>query len=135
MLRLAAFVLIALIPGLLWLWYFYRKDRHDPEPLLRMRWIVRSHFRDQWPDWEAALTQVLERNPEFSGEPKGRARIEGQIAVAIAAQGRRKDAWRQIRTTLGWSWKEPRAYIALLVAAGVPAEKVSAFLNKRGRGI
>lgn len=33
MLRLAAFVLIALIPGLLWLWYFYRKDRHDPEPL------------------------------------------------------------------------------------------------------
>jgi hypothetical protein len=107
----------------------------DPEPLLRMRWIVQSHFRDQWPDWEAALTQVLERNPEFSGEPRGRARIEGQIAVAIAAQGRRADAIRQIRTTLGWSWKEPRALIAALVAAGVPAERVSAFLNKRGRGI
>jgi hypothetical protein len=120
--------------------WMLRAARHqpivvDPEPLLRMRWIVQSHFRDQWPDWEAALTQVLDRNPEFSGEPKGRARIEGQIAVAIAAQGRRKDALEQVRSTLGWSWREPRAYLALLVAAGVPAEKLSAFLNKRGRGI
>src|SRR4051794_16504523 len=77
--------------------WMLRAARHqpigvDPEPLLRMRWIVQSHFRDQWADWEAALAQVLERNPEFSGEPRGRARIEGQIAVAIAAQGRRHDA-------------------------------------------
>ena len=120
--------------------WMLRAARHqpivvDPEPLLRMRWIVQSHFRDQWPDWEAALTQVLERNPEFSSEPAGRARIEGQIAVAIAAQKRRGDALRQIRTTIGWSWKEPRAYLALLVAAGVPAEKLSAALNKRGRGL
>jgi hypothetical protein len=120
--------------------WMLRAARHqpivvDPDPLLRMRWIVQSHFRDQWADWEAALAQVLERNPEFSGEPGGRARIEGQIAVAIAAQGRRHDALRQIRTTLGWSWREPRAFVALLVLAGVPAERVSAFLNKRGRGI
>ena len=120
--------------------WMLRAARHqpivvDPEPLLRMRWIVQSHFRDQWPDWEAALTQVLERNPEFSSEPAGRARIEGQIAIAIAAQGRRKEALRQIRTTLGWSWKEPRAVLALAVAAGVPAEKLSAALNKRGRGL
>lgn len=106
-----------------------------PEPLLRMRWIVQSHFRDQWPHWEAALSQVLDRNPEFAGEPRGRARIEGQIAIAIAAQGRRRDALRQIRTTVGWSWREPRAVLALLVAAGVPAETLSAILNKRGRGL
>lgn len=120
--------------------WMLRAARHqpivvDPEPLLRMRWIVQSHFRDQWPDWEAALGQVLERNPEFSGEPRGRARVEGQIAVAIAAQGRRGDALRQIRTTLGWSWREPRAALALAVAAGVPAERLSAALNKRGRGL
>lgn len=106
-----------------------------PEPLLQMRWIVQSHFRDQWPDWEAALGQVLADNPEFSNEPRGRARVEGQIAVAIAAQGRRADALRQIRTTLKWSGREPRAAIALAVVAGIPAAKVSAFLNKRGRGI
>ncbi len=120
--------------------WMLRATRHQPvpvipEPLLQMRWIVRSHFRDQWPDWEAALGQILDHNPEFSGEPAGRARIEGQRAVAIAAQGRRGDALRQIRTTLGWSWREPRAAIALAVVAGLPAEKVSAFLNRRGRGI
>jgi Glycosyl transferase family 2 len=120
--------------------WMLRAARHqpivvDPEPLLRMRWIVQSHFRDQWPDWEAALTQVLDRNPEFSSEPKGRARIEGQIAIAIAAQGRRREALRHVRTTLGWSKTEPRAVLALAVAAGVPAEKLSAALNKRGRGL
>ncbi|CAN5618078.1 hypothetical protein BH10ACT1_BH10ACT1_35800 [soil metagenome] len=120
--------------------WMLRATRHtpvpvEPEPLLQMRWIVQSHFRDQWPDWEAALGQVLRDNPDFSREPAGRARVEGQIAVAIAAQGRRTDALRQIRTTLRWSWREPRAAIALAVVAGVPASRISAVLNRRGRGI
>lgn len=120
--------------------WMLRAARHQPivvvpDPLLRIRWNVQSHFRDQWADWEGALSQVLERNPEFSSEPAGRARIEGQIAVAIAAQGRRAEALRQVRTTVGWSWREPRAALALLVAAGVPAERLSAALNKRGRGL
>ena len=120
--------------------WMLRATRHAPvpvvaDPLLHMRWIVRSHFRDQWPDWEAALGQILDQHPDFDREPRGRARIEGQIAVAIAAQGRRRAALEQVRTTLGWSWREPRAYLALLVAAGVPAEQLSAVLNKRGRGL
>ena len=120
--------------------WMLRAARHQPivvapEPLVSVRWTVTSHFRTQWPDWEAALSQVLARNPEFAGEPAGRARVEGQIAVAIAGQGRRSDAIRQIRTTLGWSWREPRAYLATLIVAGVPADKLTAFLNARGRGI
>jgi hypothetical protein len=120
--------------------WMLRAARHQPivvaaEPLVRVRWTAGSHFRQQWPDWEAALSQVLARNPEFAGEPRGRARVEGQIAVAIAAQGRRAEAVRQVRTTLGWSWREPRAVLALLVAAGVPAERLNAILNARGRGL
>ncbi|MCU1354498.1 MAG: glycosyl transferase [Acidimicrobiales bacterium] len=120
--------------------WMLRAARHqtivvDPEPLLQMRWIVQSHFRDKWPDWEAALGLVLDRNPEFAGEPEGRARIEGQRAFAIAAQGRRGDAVRQIRTTLGWSWREPRGYLALLVAAGIPTRWVVGALNRRGHGV
>ena len=120
--------------------WMLRAARHQPipaatEPLIRVRWVVRSHFRQQWPSWEAALRVVLDRNPEFCGEQRGRARVEGQIAVAIAAQGRRRDAWRQIRTTCGWSWRGPRALIALAVAGGVPADTVTAALNRRGRGI
>lgn len=120
--------------------WMLRAARHAPvpvagEPLVQVRWIVRSHFRNQWPDWEAALGQVLDRNPEFAGEPRGRARIEGQRAVAMAAQGRRRDALAQIRTTLGWSWREPRAVIALAVVAGIPIDVIGTQLNKRGRGI
>jgi GT2 family glycosyltransferase len=120
--------------------WMLRAARHQPiplvtEPMVQVRWVVSSHFREQWPSWEAALRQVLDRNPEFAGEPAGRARIEGQIAVAIAAQGRRRDALAQIRTTLGWSWREPRALIALAIAAGVPAGRITAALNRRGRGI
>ena len=105
------------------------------DPLIRVRWVVQSHFRQQWPAWEAALRQIIDRNPEFAGEPRGRARVEGQIAVSIAAQGRRRDALRQIRTTLGWSVREPRAALALAVTAGVPAERLAALLNQRGHGI
>lgn len=120
--------------------WMLRATRHRPvpvitDPLLQMRWIVQSHFRDQWPDWEAALGQVLDDNPDFAREPAGRARIEGQIAVAIAAQGRRRDAVAQIGRTLRWSWREPRAVVALAVVAGVPAGRISAALNRRGRGI
>jgi hypothetical protein len=120
--------------------WMLRASRHQPivvvpEPLVRVRWTVQSHFRDQWADWEAALGEVLDRNPEFAGEPRGRARIEGQIAVAVAAQGRRREAFDRIRSTLGWSWREPRAYIAAAVAAGVPVGAISSALNRRGRGL
>ncbi len=120
--------------------WMLRAARHQPipvipEPLARIRWTAPSHFRDQWALWEAALPVVLDRNPEFAGEPIGRARIEGQLAVAVAAQGRRREAVQRARRTLAWSWREPRAYIALAVAAGVPIEPVAAALNRRGRGI
>ncbi len=120
--------------------WMLRAARHQPipvvsEPMVQVRWVVSSHFREQWPSWEAALGQILERNPEFAGEPAGRARIEGQIAVAVAAQGRRREALSQIRTTLGWSWREPRALLAAAIVAGIPASTITAELNRRGRGI
>jgi len=105
------------------------------DPLVQVRWTASSHYRQRWADWEASLAMVLDRNPEFAAEPAGRARVEGQIAVAMAAQGRRADALRQVRTTLGWSRREPRAYLALLVAAGVPADALTRTLNRFGRGI
>lgn len=117
-----------------------RAARHQdivvvPEPLVEMRWIAASHFRQRWPDWEAALGLVLERNPEFATVPAGRARIEGQIAFAVAGQGRRREALARARDAWRLSWREPRAYLAVAVALGLSPGVIVRTLNKRGRGI
>ena len=105
------------------------------EPLVDIRWAG-SHFRDKWADWEGAHRQMLGDFPEFETVPTGKARLEGQLAFAIAAQGRRREALSHVRTTLKWNWKEPRAYLTLVVASGlVGADRIVAFVNKRGRGI
>lgn len=120
--------------------FMLRAARHAPvpvvaDPLVQVRWIVQSHFRQQWHHWEEALAYVIEANPDFAREPRGRARIEGQIAVAVAAQGRRREGARQALRTARWSWREPRAYLALAIAAGVPVSWIGTALNKRGRGL
>ena len=76
------------------------------EPLVDIRWAG-SHFRDKWADWEGAHRQMLERYPEFETVPTGKARLEGQLAFAIAAQGRRKEALAQVGRTLRWNWRKP----------------------------
>ena len=105
------------------------------EPMVEMRWIVQSHFRLNWPDWEAALSQILDRNPEFASVPAGQARVEGQIAFAVAGQGRRREALRRSLAAWRLSWREPRSYLAAVVALGVPAPTIVRALNQRGRGI
>lgn len=120
--------------------WIMRAARNGPvavvrEPLVDIRWAG-SHFRDKWADWEGAHRFVLDRFPEFDGVPTGKARLEGQLAFAIAAQGRRREAIRHVGTTLKWNWREPRAYLALVVASGlVGADRIVAEINKRGRGI
>lgn len=120
--------------------FMLRAARHAPvpivpDPLVRVRWIVQSHFKEQWPHWEHALAHVVRENPDFAREPAGRARLEGQIAIAIAAQGRRREGVRHALATARWSWREPRAYLALAIAAGVPVRWISGALSRRGRGL
>ena len=42
---------------------------------------------------------------------------------------------RYAAQTLRTNWRERRAIIALLVLAGIPAQRILATLNKRGHGI
>ena len=109
--------------------------RAVPEPLVRVHWHAASYYAERWEMIDEALGHLLAEYPEFDDEPAGLARILGQRAFARAAAGRRRDALRAIRLTLRANWREPRAYVAAVVAAGVPADRVLAGLHRFGRGV
>lgn len=105
------------------------------EPLVTIRWGLGSYFAERWVMIDQALGYLLDTYPEFDRHPSGKARILGQRAFAQAAS-RQRNAGRTIRATLRRNWREPRAYLAALVAARIlPANRVVRALNARGRGI
>jgi len=106
------------------------------EPYVLVRWHKRSYFAQRWETISTALQWLLGRYPEFAGEPRGEARIAGQIAFAHAALGQRRESVRWVRRTLRRNPREPRAYLALAVAGrAVRADTVLRKLHQRGRGI
>jgi glycosyltransferase involved in cell wall biosynthesis len=106
------------------------------EPLVKVHWHQSSWFSDRWKMIVDALTYLLEKVPEFEGERVGLARIYGQIALAHAASGERAEARRWARRTIGLSWKERRAYVALAIATRlVRVETVQRLAHAAGKGL
>lgn len=107
-----------------------------PEPLVRVRWGRGSYFAERWQAIDQALAYLLDKYPEFKEERRGLARVLGQRAFASAASGQRDQAWRLIRSTLEAHWREPRAYLAAVVAARLlRPDQVLGALHRVGRGI
>ncbi|MEV0584213.1 glycosyltransferase [Nonomuraea sp. NPDC050310] len=108
---------------------------HVDRPLVRVTWGA-SHYATRWADRIAGLEWMLARHPELAVDPRGAARIYGQLAFHHAALGQRREAARWARRTLTTRPGEPRGPLALAVAAGlVPARTVLSLLHGRGRGI
>jgi glycosyltransferase involved in cell wall biosynthesis len=106
------------------------------QPLVDVFWHEQSYFADRWQTIADALHFLLDKYPEFSGDPIGHARIAGQIAFAEAALARRSAAVRSSLLALRGNPRERRAYLALAVTAGVVSPKtVVRVANRRGRGI
>ncbi|WP_084957106.1 glycosyltransferase family 2 protein [Thermoactinospora rubra] len=104
-------------------------------PLVRVRWGA-SHYATRWADRIAGLEWMLARHPELAVDPRGAARVYGQLAFHHAALGRRREAVRWAGRALAARIGEPRAPLALAVAAGlVPAHAILSALHGRGRGI
>lgn len=107
-----------------------------PEPLVHVLWHRGSFFSQRWRTIIEALDYCLDKHPAFAADPRGLARILGQQSVAYAALGERKAAWTKVRATLRSNPREPRAYIALLVASRlVGIQTVVHVLNRIGRGV
>ncbi|MFC7385016.1 glycosyltransferase family 2 protein [Sphaerisporangium rhizosphaerae] len=104
-------------------------------PLVRVRWGG-SAYATRWADRIAGLEWMLARHPYLAADPRGAARIYGQLAFHHAALGRRAAAWRWARRAFAARRGEPRVPIALAVASGlVPAQTMLGLLHTRGHGI
>jgi hypothetical protein len=107
-----------------------------PGPLVRVHWTGSSFFADRWATIAAANEWLLEHYPEFGGHPRAAAFLEGKVAFARAAAGDRAGARQWARRALRHSWKQHRAYAALLAASGVVRpDVVMRTANALGRGI
>jgi glycosyltransferase involved in cell wall biosynthesis len=106
------------------------------EPLVTVLWGRTSHFNRKWRTISDALQYLLRKHPAFADDPRGLARVQGQIAFAHAALGERSAARTWAVRTLRSSWRERRAYLALLVSLRVlTADRVLRLAHATGRGI
>jgi hypothetical protein len=104
-------------------------------PLAVVHWHRGSWFSQRWRTIIAALTYLIDKHAEFEQEPRGLARLYGQIAFAHAALGERRTAQRWARRSLSLNWQERRAYLALMVSLGLPASTIVRMANAIGRGV
>jgi glycosyltransferase involved in cell wall biosynthesis len=103
---------------------------------VRVLWSTGSYFTGRWTTIRSALPWLLERYPEFSDVPAGEARVMGQIAFATAADHQRRAGARWALRAMRRRPTEPRAYLALGVAAGVLSpDWVLRQLHRTGRGL
>lgn len=106
-----------------------------PEPLVRVWWHGGSYFFERWKTIDEALDYLVDKHPEFSEDPVGLARIEGQRAVAQAAMGQRRRALTTAGRALRRNPREKRAPLAVAVAAGLPPGWALKAAHRLGRGI
>jgi glycosyltransferase involved in cell wall biosynthesis len=106
------------------------------EPLVEINWQRSSYFARDWHTIIAAQRYLLAKHPDFATDAAGFARISGQASFALAASGQREHARRWARTTVRLDPWQPRAYLALLVSAGMlRPETMLRLANALGRGV
>lgn len=121
--------------------FLLRAARHGPiasvpEPLVDIHWNRPSFFDDRWEAIADGLTYILTRTPEFATVRRGAARVEGQIAFAHAARGRRGTALRWAGRTVRHDPRQLRAYGAAAVALGLAdPERLVRRVQRSGRGL
>jgi glycosyltransferase involved in cell wall biosynthesis len=105
-------------------------------PLVRIHWHGSSYFQKRWETIARAYEYLLDKHPAVTGDERGHARIAGQIALAHAAAGKTPQARRWGRRALALDPREPRSYLAMLVAARViRADTLMRAANSIGRGL
>ena len=106
------------------------------EPVVRINWDRPSWFADRWSGMAQAYHRLLDKHPDLLTEPRSSARIYGQIAIATAAAGSRRDALRWARKALRARPFEARGYVAALMSAGLlRSETLLHVAHRMGKGV
>ena len=106
------------------------------EPLVIVHWNRTSFFSGRWQGIVDGLSYLLAKHPEFVASPAGSARIEGQVAFALAALGQRSEALSWAKRTIGHDRSQLRAWAAIFIAARlIPAGLLVSAVNRRGHGL
>jgi glycosyltransferase involved in cell wall biosynthesis len=106
------------------------------EPLVDVLWHERSLYAANWAVYVGGLEYILDRYPEFDGCRRGKARVQGQIAFGYAAMRDWHTARRWVASCLRHDWRQPRAYLAMLVWMRLlPPPVVMSQLHRRGRSM
>ncbi len=109
---------------------------HVDEPLIEVTWGGTSYFIEQWEVRNEAQLWLLEHHPDLAEDDTAAGLIYGKLAFGNAALSHRRASASWAVRALRANWREPRAYLALLVAAGlVRWTFVVRQLNRRGHGI
>ncbi|WP_436699553.1 glycosyltransferase family 2 protein [Nocardioides sp. BYT-33-1] len=113
-----------------------RPIAHLDEPMTVVQWGRGSMFARRWNTKNAALRAILRLHPAIAADPRGAARVYGQLAFGTAAAGDRAESWQWIRRTVRTDPRQWRAAVALAVLPHPPnAERVLNTLHRFGRGV
>ena len=105
-------------------------------PLVDVLWHQGSFFSSRWSSMVDSVDYLVAKYPDIAQDRAGLARLRGQQAFELAAQKKRRDSLRRAWLTCRLNAREPRAYVAAVVALGlVSAPRVMHEANRRGRGI
>jgi glycosyltransferase involved in cell wall biosynthesis len=109
---------------------------HVDLPLIEVTWGGTSYFIEQWAVRNEAQLWLLEHHPDLTQDRTAAGLIYGKLAFGTAALSHRRSSVRWASRAVRANWREPRAYLALLVASGVVRWTfVVRQLNRRGHGI
>jgi glycosyltransferase involved in cell wall biosynthesis len=106
------------------------------EPLVGVMWRGQSFFFGQWAVYAEALQFLLAKHPEFGSSRTAVARIESQVAFALAASGQRAAARVWATRSLSHDPRQVKAYLAIAIALRlVTADRIARTVQRFGKGI
>lgn len=106
-----------------------------PEALVRVYWQT-SYYADRWDVMISGIQYHLDKHPELTDDARNAARMYGRLAFAYGASGMSGEARSWARRSIGLNWRQPRGYLAILVAGRLLSpRRVMSAAHAIGKGV